>query len=127
MDGSCKKGFKKWKKTTVHPTYLNKKMTARELLVSMLYCSSTLAVSKRSHRRFFFLGINSGFCPPFQIISLRKCGISDDPGEYYLADVSDSDNNEERELAPDEPPYNIPPRSHGVLRLYIRSVITISC
>lgn len=33
VDGSNKKGFKKWRKTTVHPTYLNKKMTARELLV----------------------------------------------------------------------------------------------
>lgn len=35
VDGSCEKGFKKWRKTTVHPTYLNKKMTARELKVSV--------------------------------------------------------------------------------------------
>ena len=38
VDGSGKKGFKKWRKTTVHPTYLNKKMTARELLVSLFVC-----------------------------------------------------------------------------------------
>ena len=33
IDGSTEKGFKKWRKTTVHPTYLCKTMTAHELLV----------------------------------------------------------------------------------------------
>ena len=33
VDGSGEKGFKKWRKTTVHPIYLNKKMKAHELLV----------------------------------------------------------------------------------------------
>ena len=34
VDGSSQKGFKKWRKATVHPTNLSKKMTAQELLVS---------------------------------------------------------------------------------------------
>ena len=54
------------------------------------------------------------------MISLKKCGISDDPEQYYLADVTDSERSIERELASDEIPYNLPPKSHGILRLYIR-------
>ncbi len=56
-----------------------------------------------------------------QVISLKKCGISDDPADYYLVDVLEC-NREERELLPDECPYNLPSKSHGVgvLRLYIR-------
>lgn len=82
VDGSGKKGFKKWRKTTVHPTYLNKKMTTQELLV----------------------------------ISLKKCGISDDPANYYLSDMVD---DKERELLPDEIPYNIQTKG-PILKLHIR-------
>lgn len=54
------------------------------------------------------------------MISLKKCGISDDPDEYYLADGMDH-KEEERELAPDEIPYNIDAKGHaGILRFYIR-------
>ena len=54
-----------------------------------------------------------------QVISLKKCGISDDPEEYYLADGMDKD--QERELAPDEIPYNIEAKGHaGILRFYMR-------
>ena len=57
-----------------------------------------------------------------QVISLKKCGISDDPAEYYLADAMDKDEME-RELLPDEIPYNIQPKGPtGILRLYIRYV-----
>ena len=58
-------------------------------------------------------------CVCLQVLSLKKCGISDDPADYYLVDLQDSPK-EERELSPDEQPYNIPPKSHGILRLYIR-------
>ena len=34
VDGSSEKGFKKWRKHTVHPMYITKVMTANELLVS---------------------------------------------------------------------------------------------
>ena len=67
------------------------------------------------------MSLNGPF-PPLhspQVISLKKCGISDDPADYYLVDVQESDK-EERELLPDENPYNIAPKSHGILRLYIR-------
>ena len=37
VDGSTDKGFKKWRKTTVHPTYVTKHMTAQELLVSVTW------------------------------------------------------------------------------------------
>lgn len=33
VDGSSKSGFKKWRKTTIQPSYVPKKMTAAELLV----------------------------------------------------------------------------------------------
>ena len=33
IDGSGKTDFRKWKKTTMHPTHVHKKMTAGELLV----------------------------------------------------------------------------------------------
>ena len=33
VDGSSKAGFKKWRKNTIHPTIVTKKMTAAELLV----------------------------------------------------------------------------------------------
>ncbi len=33
IDGRGEKGFRKWRKTTVHPINLTKKITAQELLV----------------------------------------------------------------------------------------------
>ena len=33
VDGSSKSGFKKWRKTTIQPSYVPKNMTAAELLV----------------------------------------------------------------------------------------------
>ena len=45
-----------------------------------------------------------------QSISLRKCGISEDPSEYYLAEIINSSKGEERELKPDEHPFDIPKR-----------------
>ena len=56
----------------------------------------------------------------YQSISLRKCGISEDPLLYYLAEVIDSSKGEERELKPDEHPYDIAYKGHGILKLYIR-------
>jgi len=35
VDGSGERGFKKWRKMTLHPTYVSKTMTAQELLVGM--------------------------------------------------------------------------------------------
>ena len=55
-----------------------------------------------------------------QSISLRKCGISDDPSDYYLAEMIDSSRGEERELDPNELPYNVKTSSYGLIRLYIR-------
>jgi len=86
VDGSSKSGFKKWRKTTIQPSYVPKKMTAAELLS----------------------------------ISLRKCGISDSPKNYFLAELVDSERGEERELDPSEFPYNIQQPGYGPLRLYIR-------
>lgn len=56
----------------------------------------------------------------YQSISLRKCGISEDPFLYYLAEVTDSSKGEERELKPDEHPYDIVYKGQGILKLYIR-------
>ena len=55
------------------------------------------------------------------MISLKKCGISDDPNDYYLVDVLDSDKGEEKELAPEDIPYNITAKG-PILKLYIRCV-----
>ena len=33
VDGSSKDGFKKWRKNTIHPIHVTKRMTAAELLV----------------------------------------------------------------------------------------------
>ncbi len=55
-----------------------------------------------------------------QVLSLYKCGISDNSDEYYLAEKIDPEKRQERELNPSENPYNIQPRGQGILRLYIR-------
>ena len=60
-----------------------------------------------------------------QRISLRKCGISEDPSQYYLAEITDSSKGEERELQPDEHPYDIQHKGLGLLKLYIRYVIVV--
>lgn len=55
------------------------------------------------------------------MLSLKKCGISDEPDDYFLADASEKD--QEREVAPDEIPYNIDAKGHaGIARFYIRYV-----
>lgn len=87
IDGSGKTDFRKWKKTTMHPTHVHKKMTAGELLS----------------------------------ISLRKCGISDPPDDYFLVDVIDSAKGQERPLAPSDLLYTLPQTGYGPLRLYIRT------
>lgn len=62
--------------------------------------------------------VNGEFCLS-QVISLRKCGISDNPADYCLVELVDGQKGVERELEPDETPYNI--QSKGpILRLYIR-------
>ena len=54
-----------------------------------------------------------------QIVSLRKCGISDPPTNYYLAEVVDAAKNE-RELQLCECPYDLKQIGYGPLKLYIR-------
>lgn len=62
-----------------------------------------------------------------QVISLKKCGISDDPKDYFLADMIEG-SKDERELDPNEIPYNITPKgSANILRLYIRYGWTSPC
>jgi hypothetical protein len=53
-------------------------------------------------------------------VSLRKCGISEDPSQYFLAEIIDSSKGEERELKPDDHLYDIPVKGQGLLKLYIR-------
>ena len=58
--------------------------------------------------------------PHHQSISLRHCGISDNPEKYFLAEVVDSAREDERELNPSEFPYDIQHAGYGLLKLYIR-------
>lgn len=63
-----------------------------------------------------------------QSISLRKCGISDDPSEYFLAEMIDSSHGEERKLDPVESPFNIKGKTaFGLIKLYIRYCLAIAC
>ena len=64
--------------------------------------------------------------PSLQVVSLRKCGISDPPTNYYLAEVVDRDisKNRERELAPSELPYELKHTGIGPLKLYIRAKVS---
>ncbi|CAI7999773.1 hypothetical protein GBAR_LOCUS2788, partial [Geodia barretti] len=56
-----------------------------------------------------------------KVISLRKCGISDPPTNYYLAEVVDAARNE-RELQPSECLYDLKQIGYyGPLKLYIRA------
>ncbi len=55
-----------------------------------------------------------------QTISVRKCGISEDIADYYLAEMLDSQKALERELDPNEIPHDIQFGAHGLLRLYLR-------
>lgn len=73
-----------------------------------------------SHARCYELSHMHVHLNNYQSISLRKCGISEDPSLYYLAEVTDSSKGEERELKPDEHPYDITYKGHGLLKLYIR-------
>ena len=58
------------------------------------------------------------------MISLRKCGISDPPTNYYLAEVIDAAKNE-RELGASEFPYDLKQIGYGPLKLYIRARVSV--
>ena len=79
---------------------------------------------------------NYNFClslspslPRSQVVSLRKCGISDPPTHYYLAEIIDAAKNE-RELETLEYPYELKQHGYGPLKLYVRarvSYVYIQC
>ena len=59
-----------------------------------------------------------------KVVSLRKCGISDPPTNYYLAEVVDAAKNE-RELLRHEYPYELKQIGYGPLKLYMRARVCV--
>ena len=89
-------------------------------LLSLHFCSlSLLSLSLLS---LSLLSLPDSIIP--KVISLRKCGISDPPTNYYLAEVVDAARNE-RELQPSECPYDLKQIGYyGPLKLYIRARVS---
>ena len=99
------------------------------LSLSLLSLSLTLPPSPSSLSLTLFSFSISPLSPSShsigpKVISLRKCGISDPPTNYYLAEVVDAARNE-RELQPSECLYDLKQIGYyGPLKLYIRARVS---
>ena len=104
--------YKKWRKRTLHPTYITKKMTTEELLV---FIKKPLVAD--SFNIFLYT---------LKRISLRKFAISDSPDNFCLSEIVDTSRGAERVLDPLELPYSLHQSYHGPLKLYIRKKVYTS-